>query len=105
MTSKLLSVNEMAEYLGVSERSVYDLCRAQEIPHIRVGRTIRFDKDEVIKALTIPSVPAVELVMDKPIKKAKPSRVEQKPYEKYARGSRNPFKNYDDYGNLIVENG
>tara|TARA_Y100000114_G_C11755610_1_gene326695 strand:+ start:1708 stop:2025 length:318 start_codon:yes stop_codon:yes gene_type:complete len=105
MTNKLLSVNEMAEYLGVSERSVYDLCRAQEIPHIRVGRAIRFDKEEVIKALTIPSVPAIELRLDKSFKRAQPSRVEHKPYEKYSMGSKNPFKNYDDYGNLIAEEG
>ena len=39
----------MAEYLKCHEQTVYDRVKEGVIPHSRVGRSIRFDLDEVIK--------------------------------------------------------
>lgn len=48
---KLLSVDQLAEALGVSRRTVYRLLEEGDVPHYRVGKHLRFDLDEVKKAL------------------------------------------------------
>lgn len=35
---------EVAALLGVSERHVYDSCKRDEIPHLRIGRRVVFPK-------------------------------------------------------------
>lgn len=37
-------VGEVALMFGVSRRHIYQLCDRGEIPHIRVGRSIRFSE-------------------------------------------------------------
>ncbi len=40
---RLLKYNEVAEALGVTERTVRTLCRAGELPFVRVGKqSVRF---------------------------------------------------------------
>lgn len=39
----------LATALGISVRSVYRMVHANELPHYRVGRQIRFDLDEVFQ--------------------------------------------------------
>lgn len=36
-----LSVREAAQQLGVGRNRVYDLIRAGDLPHLRIGKTIR----------------------------------------------------------------
>lgn len=40
---RYLPVDEAAEYLGMTKQAVYDRVRRTDIPHIRVGRSLRFD--------------------------------------------------------------
>ncbi|WNR45100.1 helix-turn-helix domain-containing protein [Paenibacillus roseipurpureus] len=48
MQQKLvLSVNELAEYLGVSLDSVYAMVREKQIPHFRVRRRILFHHETI----------------------------------------------------------
>jgi excisionase family DNA binding protein len=47
MEQKLLTVKELANYLGVNRFSVYRWVEQQKIPHRRVGALIRFDPREV----------------------------------------------------------
>jgi excisionase family DNA binding protein len=51
MTDKLLSVNQLAEVLGISRSTVYRLVREDQIPHYSVGERLRFDVGEVKAAL------------------------------------------------------
>jgi excisionase family DNA binding protein len=44
---KLMTVQEVAEYLGVSVNRVYDLAAARIIPFVKVGRLLRFDPDRL----------------------------------------------------------
>ena len=44
---RLLTVHEAAEFLGRSVNSMYIDCRANLIPHYRVGNSLRFDLDEL----------------------------------------------------------
>jgi len=43
MEKRLLSVAETAELLGISQSFLYKLAESESIPHIRLGRAIRFD--------------------------------------------------------------
>lgn len=45
--SKLLSVKEIAEYLGLSERTIYKMIQVNEIPCFKVGGRFRFRESEV----------------------------------------------------------
>ncbi|AHD04681.1 helix-turn-helix domain-containing protein [Paenibacillus larvae] len=39
---KILDVQEVAEQLGVSVKTLYDMCKKKKIPHRRVGTRILF---------------------------------------------------------------
>jgi excisionase family DNA binding protein len=45
--SELMTTTELAEYLRISEASVYRLVRQKQIPVSKVGRQLRFRKDIV----------------------------------------------------------
>jgi excisionase family DNA binding protein len=44
---EILTVEEIATYLKVTERSIYSLLSRQEIPAFKVGGTWRFRIDEI----------------------------------------------------------
>ncbi len=44
----LLTVEEMAEILRIGRSSAYELCRQNEIPVIRIGRSIRIPKKALL---------------------------------------------------------
>ena len=50
-TDRLLTVEEVAEWLAVAERKVMDLARNEELPGFKVGKEWRFSRDEVIEYL------------------------------------------------------
>ena len=45
--SGILTIKEVAEYLKVTERTIYRLAAAKKIPAFRVGGTWRFSKAEI----------------------------------------------------------
>ena len=47
MPNKLLTKQELAEYLNVKESTVYQWTHYRKIPYIKLGRFLRFDLDEV----------------------------------------------------------
>jgi excisionase family DNA binding protein len=47
MENRYLSVDEIAEYLGIKKDTVYKWVAAKRIPAHRVGRLLKFKKDEV----------------------------------------------------------
>lgn len=46
--ARLCSINELAEYLNVSRRTIYRLLDSKGLPHLRVGYVLRFDLPEVL---------------------------------------------------------
>jgi excisionase family DNA binding protein len=44
---RLLNVKETASYLGLEVDTIYRKARLRELPHVKVGRALRFD----VKAL------------------------------------------------------
>ena len=52
----LLTVEEMAEVLGISDRTVYRLVDKGELSCVKVGRRLYFPKHEVIERLRLEAV-------------------------------------------------
>lgn len=51
MSNKLLTVNEVAQILRVSNMTVYRLVKSKQIPAIRVGKNYRIKESDVEKYL------------------------------------------------------
>ena len=49
MTDDILTIEEVAKYLRVSERTVYDWAQKGEIPSGKIGTVWRFKKSEIEK--------------------------------------------------------
>jgi excisionase family DNA binding protein len=46
---RLLTAEVVAEMVGVTVDYIWALCRADEIPHLRLGRALRFRRSSVLK--------------------------------------------------------
>jgi len=44
---KLLTISDISEYLSIKTKTIYAKVEAGEIPHYRIGRLIRFRKEEI----------------------------------------------------------
>ena len=56
---RLLNVEEAARYLGLKVDTVYKKARLRELPFVKVGRALRFDKqalDRLIEQHTIKTI-------------------------------------------------
>ena len=45
--SALLTVDQVAKVLLVGKQRVYELCRLGILPHIRLGRSLRFEASQI----------------------------------------------------------
>jgi excisionase family DNA binding protein len=48
VSDRLLEAKEIAELLGVPERWVRDHTRTGSIPHVQLGRYVRYDRGDVL---------------------------------------------------------
>ncbi len=58
MERRLLCVAELAEYLAVSKDFVYSLTYRKQIPFVKIGRAVRFNKAAIDRWLEKSSVEA-----------------------------------------------
>jgi len=56
MNDKLLTVQEIAEYLGVQVSTIYQWTHQEFIPHVKLGKLVRFKIDTVDKWIKKKSV-------------------------------------------------
>lgn len=47
MKDRLLTVGEIANYLGVQQSTIYKWTHQEFIPHVKIGKFVRFKTDEV----------------------------------------------------------
>jgi excisionase family DNA binding protein len=47
LDNRLLTAEEVAELFRIPVATVYDLARARRIPHLRIGRAVRFSQGEL----------------------------------------------------------
>lgn len=52
MTNKLLKGSEVAALLNISPSKVYTLMRKEEIPTVRIGRSVRVRQEDLDKYIT-----------------------------------------------------
>lgn len=45
--TKLLTVNEAAEVLSLTPTTIYRMTKAGALPHVRIGRSIRFSEEDL----------------------------------------------------------
>jgi len=57
-TIGLVGVERAAEFLGIETATVYVWCEQQRIPHVRLGRSIRFDLSALQRWIDAHSVEA-----------------------------------------------
>ena len=66
----LFAVEELSKYLKVSDQWVYERVQLKELPHIKMGKFLRFRKLEIDSWLDSKKVPAMN-PLSKPIKTIK----------------------------------
>ena len=57
---RLLTVQEAAQYTGLSVHTIYTMASQKRIPYVKVGRLVKFDRetlDKWIKQQTVMPVP------------------------------------------------
>jgi len=52
MTERLVTAEQLADFLAVPVSSVWKAARENEIPHYKLGRIYRFDLDAVLTFLS-----------------------------------------------------
>ena len=60
MTRRLLTVQEVADYLGISKDTAYSMVSQRRIPYVKIGRLLKFDLraiDEWIAQKTVMPMP------------------------------------------------
>ena len=55
---RLFNVREIADHLGVSRRTIFNMKKERMIPYLKIGKTVRFDPVKVLNALNKYEVPA-----------------------------------------------
>ena len=58
MKKRLLKIDEAAEYLSTTKGRLYQLVHKSKIPHVKIGRSLRFDIEELEKFIKENSVVA-----------------------------------------------
>ncbi len=66
----LLSVNKVAELLGVARATIYEWCSERQIPFIKIGRRTAFDPIEIRKWLDMRRKAEASNYSDHPVDRA-----------------------------------
>ena len=48
---ELINKNQLAERVGVTPRTIESWMRLGHVPYIKIGRSVRFDEEDVLKSL------------------------------------------------------
>jgi excisionase family DNA binding protein len=58
MTRRLLNIQEVADYTGLSPHTLYTMVSQRRIPFVKMGRLTKFDRYELDRWITSQSVKA-----------------------------------------------
>jgi len=47
MNTRLMTASQTAKLLNISKHRLYDLAKRGIVPHVRLGRQVRFDKNQI----------------------------------------------------------
>lgn len=57
---RLLNVREAAAFLGLAEDTVYRKSRLRELPSVKVGRALRFDRVALERYIELHTIPTID---------------------------------------------
>jgi excisionase family DNA binding protein len=63
MERRLVDINELSEYLGISKHTLYTWVSQRRIPYVKVGRLTKFDLGEIDE--WIDNLPGVDVTSAK----------------------------------------
>ena len=66
MTSEIMTIEDVAKFLKVSERTVYDWAQKGEIPCGKLGTSWRFKRDEIENWVSRKLTPRVDIAKSLP---------------------------------------
>ena len=46
---KYMNLDELKEFLGVNHQTIYNFRRLWGLPYIKIGSTVRYDRDDVVE--------------------------------------------------------
>jgi len=58
MTRRLLTIKEVADYIGLSHHTLYTMVSQRRIPFVKIGRLTKFDRYELDRWIASHSVKA-----------------------------------------------
>jgi excisionase family DNA binding protein len=50
-TAQYLTVDDVAAYMNISRKTIYDWCSKGYLPCVKLGRLVRIDKNDLIERL------------------------------------------------------
>ena len=56
----LMTIDELSEYLSIPKGSIYNMVHERRLPHIKLGRRVRFVKEEIDEWLERQRVETIE---------------------------------------------
>jgi excisionase family DNA binding protein len=59
----MLNVHELSKELGISESGIYQWISQRKIPFVKIGRTVRFDPEEISKWLSEKKINSQDICM------------------------------------------
>jgi len=60
MKERLMTIDELSKYLSIPKGSLYNMVNEGKIPHLKVGKRVRFCKREIDEWLEAQKIRAVE---------------------------------------------
>lgn len=51
MEKRLLSIDELAEYIAVPKGTIYNWISLRKLPFVKIGRRVKFDKQDIDKII------------------------------------------------------
>lgn len=57
---RLLNISEVAQVLGVTPKTIYSWVHTRQIPYVKVGRLVKFDRKDIEAWIQARKVPIME---------------------------------------------
>lgn len=60
MAKRLYTIKEASRYLGVTVGSLYQMVHRRTVPHVKIGKRLRFDADKLNEYISSNSIEVID---------------------------------------------